>query len=139
MVTQWRNLYCGHNWPASQKSAPDLRLQSTLKFLINLHGKHHVDFLHHSVQYKFTYTIQRRAELNLLNYFNLKKKEYLMCFVSTCCWEMGQLCLKGMLPSIVYMYFEIEIAIEVGIILHWIIKETVSSSRQQSLLLLLSL
>lgn len=52
---------------------------------------------------------------------------------------MGQLCLKGMLPSIVYMYFEIEIIIEVGIILHWIIKETVSSSRQQSLLLLLSL
>lgn len=41
--------------------------------------------------------------------------------------------------SIVYMYFEIEIAIEVGIILHWIIKETVGSSRQQSLLLLLSL
>lgn len=41
-----------------------------------------------------------------------------LCFVSIYCWEMGQLCLKGMLPSIVYMYFEIEIVIEVGIILH---------------------
>lgn len=47
-----------------------------------------------------------------------KKNDCLLCFVSIYCWEMGQLCLKGMLPSIVYMYFEIEIVIEVGIILH---------------------